>query len=158
MGLIRQNATEWKLDPRRIGILGFSAGGHLAATASCNYERRSYPTVDNADAQSCRPDFAVLIYPAYLTVKTNADHVAPELPITTNTPPTFLAMSADDPVRMESALFYALALKNATVPVELHIYPKGGHGYGLRRTQEPITTWPDRATDWLRDRGVLERK
>jgi len=158
MGLIRQNATEWKLDSRRIGILGFSAGGHLAATASCNYERRSYPTVDNADAQSCRPDFAVLIYPAYLTVKTNADHVAPELPITTNTPPTFLAMSADDPVRMESALFYALALKNATVPVELHIYPKGGHGYGLRRTQEPITTWPDRATDWLRDRGVLERK
>ena len=158
MGLIRQHATEWKLDSKRIGILGFSAGGHLAAAASCNYDKRTYPTVDNADAQNCRPDFAVLIYPAYLTVKTNGDSVAPELPITTNTPPTFIAMSADDPVRVESALFYTLALKNANVPAELHVYPKGGHGYGLRRTQEPVTTWPDRVTDWMKSRGLLERK
>jgi len=113
MGLIRQHAAEWKLDPKRIGILGFSAGGHLAAAASCNYLRRTYPTIDDSDAQNCRPDFAVLVYPAYLTVKTNGDSIAPELPITTNAPPTFLAMSADDPVRMESALFYTLALKNA---------------------------------------------
>lgn len=157
MGLIRQQAADWKLDPKRIGILGFSAGGHLAAAASCNYARRTYPTIDDADAQSCRPDFAILIYPAYLTVKTNGDRIAPELPITTNTPPTFLAMSADDPVRVESALFYSLALKTANVPVELHIYPKGGHGYGLRRTQEPVTTWPDRVADWMRSRGLLER-
>lgn len=158
MGLIRQHAADWKLDPKRIGILGFSAGGHLAAAASCNYERRTYPTIDAADAQSCRPDFAVLIYPAYLTVKTNGDRVAPELPITTNTPPTFLAMAADDPVRVENALFYTLALKNASVPVELHIYPKGGHGYGLRRTSEPVTTWPDRVTDWLRSRELVPPK
>jgi acetyl esterase/lipase len=157
VGLIRQRAAEWKLDSKRIGILGFSAGGHLAAAASCNYDRRTYPTMDDADAQSCRPDFAVLVYPAYLTVKTNDDRISPELPITTNTPPTFLAMSADDPVRVESALFYSLALKNANVPVELHIYPKGGHGYGLRRTQEPVTTWPDRVADWMRSRGLLER-
>jgi len=158
IGLIRQRAAEWKLDPKKIGVLGFSAGGHLAAAASCNYERRTYSAIDDADAQSCRPDFTVLIYPAYLTVKTNGDQVAPELPITTNTPPTFIAISADDPVRVENAMFYALALKNATVPTELHVYPKGGHGYGLRRTQEPVTTWPDRVADWMRSAGFLNRK
>lgn len=155
LGLIRQNASAWKLDPKRIGILGFSAGGHLAATASCNYEHRTYPAIDDADKQNCRPDFTILIYPAYLTVKTNGDNIAPELPITTNTPSTFIAMTADDPVRVESALFYALALKNAHVPVELHIYPKGGHGYGLRRTQELVTTWPDRTVDWMRSQKLL---
>ena len=158
MGLVRQNAAAWKLDPKRIGVLGFSAGGHLAAAASCNYERRTYPIVDDADAQSCRPDFAVLVYPAYLTVKTNADRVAPELPITTNTPPTFIAISIDDPVRVENAMFYSLALKEAKVSVELHVYAQGGHGYGLRRTDQPVTSWPDRATDWMRSRGLLERR
>ena len=156
MGLIRQNASAWKLDPKRIGVLGFSAGGHLAAAASCNYERRTYPTVDDADAQSCRPDFAVLVYPAYLTVKTNADRVAPELPITTNTPPTFITISTDDPVRVENAMFYSIALKEAKVPVELHVYAQGGHGYGLRRTDQPVTTWPDRVTDWMKSRGLLK--
>ncbi|HEX5223054.1 MAG TPA: alpha/beta hydrolase [Verrucomicrobiae bacterium] len=156
MGLVRQNAAAWKLDPKRIGVLGFSAGGHLAAAASCNYERRTYPTVDDADAQSCRPDFSVLVYPAYLTVKTNADRVAPELPITTNTPPTFITIATDDPVRVENAVFYSLALKEAKVPVELHVYAQGGHGYGLRRTEQPVTTWPDRLTDWMRSRGLLK--
>jgi len=158
MGLIRQHAREWKLDPQRIGILGFSAGGHLAAATSCNYERRTYPVVDAADKQSCRPDFAVLVYPAYLTVKTNGESLAPELPVTTNTPPTFIVMAEDDPVRVENALGYARALKNSNVPVELHVYPTGGHGYGLRRTQEPVTTWPDRAADWLRSRQLLSRR
>lgn len=158
MGLIRDHAAEWKIDPKRVGILGFSAGGHLAAVTSCNTERRTYPAVDAADAQSSRPDFTVLIYPAYLTVKTNGDSVAPELPITPQTPPAFIAMAADDPVRVENALFFAAALKNASVLVELHIYPTGGHGYGLRRTAEPVTTWPDRLSDWLRARGLLERK
>ena len=156
MGLLRQNAAAWKLDPKRIGVLGFSAGGHLASAASCNYERRTYPTVDDADKQSSRPDFAVLVYPAYLTVKTNADRVAPELPITTNTPPTFITISTDDPVRVENAMFYSLALKEAKVPVELHVYAQGGHGYGLRRTEQPVTTWPDRLTDWMRSRGLLK--
>jgi acetyl esterase/lipase len=158
MGLIRQNAAAWKLDSKRIGVLGFSAGGHLAAAASCNYERRSYPPVDDADAQNCRPDFAVLVYPAYLTVKADADRVAPELPITTNTPPTFITISMDDPVRVENAMFYSLALKEAKVPVELHVYAKGGHGYGLRRTQEPVTTWPERLSDWMQSRGILQQK
>jgi acetyl esterase/lipase len=158
LGLVREHALEWKMNPQRIGVLGFSAGGHLAAAASCNYERRTYPVVDAADAVSCRPDFTLLIYPAYLTTKTDGDSIAPELTITTNTPPTFLAMAEDDPVRIENALFYTLALKNAHVPAELHIYPTGGHGYGLRRTQQTVTTWPDRVTDWLLSRGLLKKE
>lgn len=158
MGLMRSRAKEWGIDPQRIGVLGFSAGGHLSAALSCNYERRSYPMVDGADSLSCRPDFAILIYPGGLVVKEKGDRIAPELNISANTPPTFLAMAADDPVRMENAVFYTVALKNARVPVELHIYPTGGHGYGLRRTKELVTTWPDRAAEWMRSRGLLDRK
>lgn len=155
MGLIRQHAAQWHLATNRIGILGFSAGGHLAAATSCNFGQRTYPVVDEADAQSCRPDFAVLVYPAYLTVQTNGDRIAPELPVSARTPPTFLVMTEDDPVRVENALGYALALKNAGVAADLHLYPKGGHGYGLRRTADTVTTWPDRATDWMRHLALL---
>ncbi|HXT40665.1 MAG TPA: alpha/beta hydrolase [Candidatus Angelobacter sp.] len=158
MGLMRSRAKEWGIDPQRIGVLGFSAGGHLSAALSCNYERRSYPTVDGADSASCRPDFAILVYPGGLVVKEQGDRIAPELSISANAPPTFLVMAADDPVRMENAVLYTLALKNAKVPAELHIYPTGGHGYGLRRTKELVTTWPDRAAEWMRSRGLLERK
>ena len=155
VGLVRARAGEWGLDPKRIGILGFSAGGHLAAAACNNHDKRTYEPVDDADKQSCRPDFAVLIYPAYLTVKEQGDKVAPELPVTTNTSPTFLAMTQDDGVRVESALFYYLALKNAKVPAELHLYPTGGHGYGLRPSQHAVTTWPQRAAEWMQTRGLL---
>jgi len=157
-GLVRSRAAEWGLDPQRIGVLGFSAGGHLAATACNNYEKRSYELVDEADKASCRPDFAVLIYPAYLTVKEQGDKVAPELPVTANTPQTFLVMTQDDGVRVESALFYYLALKQAKVPAELHLYPTGGHGYGLRPSEHGVTTWPLRAAEWMKTRGLLKAK
>jgi acetyl esterase/lipase len=150
LGLVRSHAKEWNLVPNRIGVLGFSAGGHLAAALSNNYGQRTYPIVDDADAVSCRPDFAIVIYPGYLVVKDENDKIAPELNITSNTPPTFLAMAADDPVRVENALFYAAALHKAKVPVELHVYPTGGHGYGLRPTKDLVTTWPQRASDWLK--------
>ncbi|MEY2880533.1 MAG: hypothetical protein RLZZ15_2913 [Verrucomicrobiota bacterium] len=156
LGLVRARATELAIDPRRIGVLGFSAGGHLAAVLSNQHAERTYPAIDAADAVSCRPDFTVLIYPAYLTVKEKNDALAPELPVSaTNTPPTFLAMTEDDPVRVESALFYFLALKNAKVPAELHLYPRGGHGYGLRRTADDVTTWPARLHDWLKASALL---
>jgi acetyl esterase/lipase len=158
LGLVRQHATSWGLDPNRIGVLGFSAGGNLAALLSNNYAARTYPAVDGAEMLSCRPDFSVLIYPAYLTDKDNGDRVRPELPITTNTPPTFISIAQDDPVRVENVLGYTLGLQQAKVPVELHIYPTGGHGYGLRRTENPVTFWPDRAADWMRSRGWLTRK
>ena len=159
LGLVRHRAREWGLDTRRIGVLGFSAGGHLSATLCSRAGReRTYPAVDDADKLSCRPDFMMLIYPAYLTIKEDADRIAAETQVTTNTPPTFITITEDDPVRVENALFYTLALKQAKVPVELHVYPVGGHGYGLRHSKDVVTTWPDRATDWMRSRGLLERE
>lgn len=155
LGLVRHRAAEWGIDSNRIGVLGFSAGGHLAALASSHGDPRTYPLVDDADAASCRPDFALLIYPAYLTLKDEADRLAPEFNLTANTPPTFLAMAEDDPVRVENVLFYAAALKQAKVPFELHVYPTGGHGYGLRPTKDLVTTWPQRAADWMRSRGLI---
>jgi acetyl esterase/lipase len=157
MSLLRHRAPQLGIDPRRLGVLGFSAGGHLSAALSTTAER-TYPIVDDADQTELRPSFAVLIYPGYLSVKEDGDKVAPELKITTNTPPTFIAMTLDDPVRVENALHYTLALKQAKVRAELHIYPTGGHGYGLRRTKEVVTTWPDRVDDWMKAGGWLERK
>jgi len=154
VSLVRSRAQEFGIDPARIGVLGFSAGGHLSATVSTTAER-TYPGVDDADKVALRPNFAVLVYPAYLTVKDEGDKVAPELHVT-NAPPTFIAITADDPVRMENALNYAIALKQAKVPVELHLYPTGGHGYGLRKTKEPVTSWPERAAEWMKTRGWLK--
>ncbi len=156
MGLARLNAKDFGFDPRRIGVLGFSAGGHLAAALSCNYDTRTYPKVDAADEVSCRPDFTVLVYPAYLTVADKGDTIAPELQVTANTPPMFIAMAQDDPVRVENALFFSAALRKAKVPFELHVYPSGGHGYGLRPSKEKVTTWPERAAEWLAGRELLK--
>jgi acetyl esterase/lipase len=154
-GLLRHQSRAYGIDPKRIGVLGFSAGAHLAAVLSNSYDHRAYPAIDEADAADCRPDFTVLVYPAYLTVKEENDKIAPELNITSNTPPTFIAMAEDDPVRVETGLFYAAALRKSKVPFELHVYPTGGHGYGLRPTQELVTTWPQRAADWMRSQGFL---
>ena len=157
VGMVRARAGEFGIDANRIGVLGFSAGGHLAAALSTSAAQRVYPKVDDADAVSCRPDFAVLIYPAYLTVKEKEDAINPETTVSSNTPPTFIAMTQDDPVRVETALYYSAALKRTGVPFELHVYPKGGHGYGLRRTDNPVTAWPDRAADWMRSQGLLKK-
>lgn len=156
LGLVRHRSAEFSIDSSRIGILGFSAGGHLSAAASVIYDQRTYPKVDDADTVSCRPDFTVLVYPAYLTVKEDGDKISPELKLNQQTPPTFIVMAADDGVRVENALFYSLALKNAKVPVELHIYPTGGHGYGMRPTQEAVTTWPKRVEEWMRSLQLLK--
>jgi acetyl esterase/lipase len=158
VGLVRSRAAEFGIDPKHLGVLGFSAGGHLAAALTASATQRTYPAVDEADKTSCRPDFSVLIYPAYLTVKEQGDKINPETTVSSNTPPAFIAMTQDDPVRVESALFYAVALKQAGVPFELHIYPKGGHGYGLRRTENPVTAWPERAAEWMKARGLLKRQ
>ncbi len=156
MGLLRQNASKFGIDAGKIGVLGFSAGGHLSASLCNNYDERTYPAVDDADKTSCRPDFGVLIYPAYLTVKEEGDKIAPDLNITSNTPPTFITMTEDDPIRVETALFYSLALRKANVPFELHVDPEGGHGYGMRPSKNLVTTWPQRAEEWMRSRGLLK--
>lgn len=156
LGLLRHRARELGLDPRRIGVLGFSAGGHLAAVLSNQHEGRTYAPVDAADAVSCRPDFCLLIYPAYLVEPKRTTTLVPELPVAAGrTPRTFIAMTQDDDVGVEGALAYYQALLSAKVPAEMHLYPRGGHGYGLRGTREPVTTWPDRAATWLHAEGVL---
>ena len=155
MGLVREHAKEWGIDPTRVGVLGFSAGGHLAAAISTHYDKRLYDPIDDADKLSCRPDFAVVVYPGYLALVEK--NFAPNADInpTADTPPTFIVQAEDDPVHVENAVVYFLALKNAKVPAELHIYAKGGHGYGLRRTALPITTWPQAVEVWLHTIGVL---
>lgn len=155
LGLVRLHAAEWKIDPNRIGVLGFSAGAHLAAALSTHYDQRLYEPIDAADKLSCRPDFAVVVYPGYLALADK--NFAPNADInpTASTPPSFVVQAGDDPVHVENAVVYYMALKNAKVPAELHIYAEGGHGYGLRRTALPVTTWPQSVETWLRTIKVL---
>jgi len=155
LSLTRFHAHDWRIKDNRIGILGFSAGGHMSALASCRFDQRAYEPVDAADGVSCRPDFTVLVYPAYLTQKDHLDQIAPELTINSNVPPTFLVQTEDDPIPVENSLCYYLALKNAHVPAELHVYSKGGHGYGLRPSANPVSNWPKVAEQWFRSTGLL---
>jgi acetyl esterase/lipase len=155
MSLARHNAAAWHIDPERIGVVGFSAGGHLAANVSNNYETRTYTAVDVADQEPTRPAFTMLIYPAYL-VNPNDDNLAPEMKITAQTPSTFLIQAEDDGVRVENSLVYYQALRRAKVPAEMHIYRDGGHGYGLRKTDKGVTEWPLRAAEWLQREGLLK--
>ncbi|MCX7048431.1 MAG: alpha/beta hydrolase [Candidatus Sumerlaeota bacterium] len=158
IGLVRHRAKEWGIDPKRIGILGFSAGGHLSVAASTNYQTRTYPAVDEADKESCRPDFTLPIYPAYLTAKDNLTTLAAEIKVTPDTPPAFIVQTMDDKIKVENAIVYGLALKSFKVPAELHIYPAGGHGYGLRPSNNLVTTWPQRAADWMKSQGWLQAR
>ncbi len=151
VSIVRSRAKEWGVAPNKIGILGFSAGGHLSVMTSASYDKRSYAAVDGMDRESCRPDFSILIYPAYLTRDDDSTKLAPEITVTAKTPPAFIVMSQDDPVKVECALVYAMALQHEKVPIEMHIYPKGGHGYGLREGAFIATDWPKRAARWLRN-------
>lgn len=148
MRITRAHALEWGLDPHRVGVLGFSAGGHLAVVL-CNhpdYRRAGEPEY----RPSARPDFALIIYPGYLTDAPELNTLAKGIDPGPNTPPTFLLQAEDDPVHVENVLVYFQALKEAKVPAELHIFAHGGHGYGLRPTALPITHWPALAETWLR--------
>lgn len=158
LGLVREHAAEWHIDPERVGVLGFSAGAHLAAALSTHFEQRLYDSVDAADQLSCRPDFAVIIYPGYLALPDQGMTANADIRPTAQTPPSFILQAEDDPVHVENATVYLLQLKNANVPAELHIYAQGGHGYGLRRTELPITTWPQSVETWLRTIKVLPPK
>lgn len=181
MGLVRQHAAEWHIDPHKVGVLGFSAGGHLVAAISNHFEKRLYVPVDAADKQSCRPDFAVALYPGHLSISatewdaqqgkkkfavplseplsTAKERLAlnPDLHITRQTPPTFLVQNEDDHVdNVDDALSYYIALKKAEVPVEMHLYAKGGHAFGLRPTKLPVTRWPRLVETWLGALGMIQ--
>jgi acetyl esterase/lipase len=156
VGLVRFHAAEWRIDPHKIGVLGFSAGGHLAAAMSTRFERRLYPAVDAADQASCRPDFAVVLYPGHLWISEDKFELNPDVHVTRNTPPTFLVQAENDPVdNINNSLVYSIALKNAGVPVEMHIYAEGKHAFGLRRTKFPITGWPQLVETWLETIGMI---
>lgn len=155
LGMVRAHATEWHIDPHRIGVLGFSAGAHLAAALSTHFDQRLYAAVDPADQLSCRPDFAVIVYPGYLALAEENFTPNPEIQVTDQTPPSFIVQAENDPVHVENAVVYFMALKSAKVPAELHIFADGGHGYGLRRTALPVTTWPLLVDTWLHTIGVL---
>jgi acetyl esterase/lipase len=158
VGLVRYHAAEWHIDPHKIGVLGFSAGGHMVAAISTHFEQRSYPAVDAADAVSCRPDFALALYPGHLSLAENSFGLNPDINthITPQTPPTFLVQDEDDHVdRVEDSLSYYAALKRVGVHVEMHLYAEGGHAFGLRRTKLPVTAWPRLAETWLGTIGMI---
>lgn len=153
ISLVRHHAGEWHIDPHKIGIMGFSAGGFLVAEASTRYAHRLYKPVDAADSESIRPDFAAPIYPGHLAMDGKLN---PNVPVTRDTPPTFLVQAEDDHVDgVEQALVYYTALAKAGAPAELHLYAHGGHAFGLRRTKLPITAWPELMKAWLKTIGVL---
>lgn len=154
IGYVRAHVEDLNVDPQRIGVMGFSAGGHLSAMASNNFDKRTYPAIDAADKVSCRPDFCLLVYPAYLDSENF--QLSPELKVSSSTPPTMLVQTEDDKPYINSSLFYYYALKEAGVPARMHLYSKGGHGYGLRDTGAAVNEWPDRAEDWFRELGVIE--
>lgn len=154
MRLVRSHAAQWHIDPHKVGVLGFSAGGFLAAEISTNFARRLYAPVDAADRESARPDFAMPIYPGHLA--TDDDKFNSNVPVSRDTPPTFLVQAEDDYVDgVNQSLAYYIALKNAKVPAEMHLYAHGGHAFGLRPTADPITRWPALAETWLSSIGMI---
>jgi acetyl esterase/lipase len=157
MGLVRRHARQWHIDPHKIGVLGFSAGGYIAAEISTKYRQRLYAPLDDADKESARPDFAVLVYPGHLAPdKTDSTTLNPNVPVTGETPPTFLVQAENDKVDgVNQSLAYYAALQKAGAPVEMHLYAEGGHAFGLRRTPLPITGWPRLVEVWLYSIGIL---
>lgn len=173
--LVRQRAIEWNIDPKRIGIMGFSAGGHLASTGATRFDEGDSNSADPVDRASSRPDFQILVYPV-ITMDSQAGHTgsrerllgktpAPEaiaqassdLQVTDQTPPAFLVHTSDDRVSCENSLRYVSALKRHGVPFELHLYERGGHGYGLRAGNGAVDAWPKALHEWLVLRGLIDR-
>jgi acetyl esterase/lipase len=152
---VRSRAREWGIDPQRIGIVGFSAGGHLAIATATSFDKRTYEPIDDIDKISCRPDFAIPVYSGYLKAK-DKEEIASGLHVPTNTPPVFLVHGSDDIVSPpEHSVMMYLALKRAGVPAELHIYAGTTHDFGVRAGDRPYSTWTESCAKWLRDRGLL---
>jgi acetyl esterase/lipase len=175
--MVRSRAKEWDIDPNRIGIIGFSAGGHLAASAGTHFQNNFYELKDSIDLVSCRPDFMILIYPV-ITLDDSYTHVGSKLnllgknpdpalvkslsnekQVTSDTPLTFLVHANDDKaVPPENSINFYLALRKAKVPAEMHIYKNGGHGFGLGKESSSASSWPILCADWLRTRGLLDKR
>jgi acetyl esterase/lipase len=157
MGLIRQAGQNWDVPLTKLGILGFSAGGNLAVMTATSFNQRTYEKVDAADDLSCRPDFAMPIYPAYLLDEKNKEKLAPHIQITKECPPFFFVHTEDDHIPAEGSVLTFLNLQRVGVSGnELHIYPLGGHGYGIRPTDNAVSKWTGRAKNWLIANHLLE--
>jgi acetyl esterase/lipase len=166
LGLVRQHAAEWHVDPHKVGVIGFSAGGHLAAAVSTHFAR-TYPPVDAADELSCRPDFAIILYPGHLWTPEDEEpasrdgtnlRLGPDIRVRADTPPTFLLHAEDDDVDdVKHSLTYYVALQKAGVPTEMHLYAQGSHAFGLRSNKLPIGQWPRLVETWLRTIGMVEK-
>jgi len=155
VSLVRSKAAEWGIDPQHIGMVGFSAGGHLVIATATTFDRRSYEPVDDVDKISCRPDFAISVYPGYLKAKDKAE-LAPGLRVPAGTPPIFLAHGGEDIISSpEHSVLMYLALKRAGIPAELHIYAGAAHDFGVRKSEHPCSTWTEACADWLRQQGFL---
>jgi len=152
--IVRDNSKKWNIDPGKIGVMGFSAGGSLSARASTLFNNKTYSPVDKSDSLPCKPSFTMLIYPAYLDQGPNLS-LTPELKLNKEVSPVFIFQTEDDPYG-NSALVFAEALRNAKLPVELHMLTAGGHGYGLRSGKVAAETWPVLAEKWLK--SVLNLK
>ncbi len=165
LSLVRQHAAQWHVDPHKVGVIGFSAGGHLVAAVSTHFAQRTYAPVDAADKLSCRPDFAVALYPGHLWAHEDEDQASrdetdlslrPDIIIRADSPPTFLLQAEDDHVDgVEQSLAYYVALQKAGVPTEMHLYAQGGHAFGLRPSKLPIAQWPRLVETWLGTLGVV---
>ena len=150
MGLVREAGKSWDVPLTKLGVIGFSAGGNLAVRTATSFEQRTYESVDLADELSCRPDFVLLLYPAYLISESNSSILDPSIKITKECPPMFFAHTGDDHVPAEGSVLTFLSLEKAgVVGSELHVFPFGGHGFGLRSNKHPVTDWHTRAEDWF---------
>lgn len=165
VGLVRQLAAQWNIDSHKVGVIGFSAGGHLVAAVSTHFAHRTYALVDSADLLSCRPDFAIAVYPGHLWAHEDEDNdtrdvtnlsLRPDITVRRDSPPTFLLQAENDRVdSVQQALAYYTALQKAGVPAEMHLYAEGGHAFGIRPSKLPIAKWPQLVEAWLTTVGML---
>lgn len=156
VSLVRSKAGEWGIDPAKIGMVGFSAGGHLVGATATNFDKRTYEPIDDIDKISCRPDFAIMLYSGYFKVK-DRDELSPTIRTPAGIPPLFLVHATDDPVsEVDNTVKMYLAMKHAGASAELHIYASGGHGFAVRNVGLPCATWTDRCVEWLRSQGFLK--
>jgi acetyl esterase/lipase len=154
ISLVRSKAKDWGIDPNRIGMIGFSAGGHLVGSTATNFEKRAYEPVDDVDKVSCRPDFGIMLYSGYFKVK---EGLSPTVHTPDKTPPLFFVHASDDTISdVEHSVTFYLALKRAKIDAELHVYASGGHGFAVRQLGGPSDSWTRTCTDWLRNRGILK--
>ena len=150
--IVRSRASEWNIDPSRIGVMGSSAGGHLAAKVSTGFENLIYQKVDTIDVVSCKPDFTVLLYPAYMNKGTE---LSKDFAVSSEISPTLIVSAKDDGFFPGSQI-YAKALEGVGASIRVHFFDKGGHGFSLRPKQHPLSTWPDLCLQWFRDQDIIE--